>query len=88
MQSLVARQRTVVRTLAAVIPRGTGASSLRNQELLEQQQHLQQRRSFYAKDKSKSVYEYGAHRSDAEELIAKVPIVMVDGPIALCDGGE
>ncbi|CAN0411432.1 unnamed protein product, partial [Ectocarpus sp. 13 AM-2016] len=28
------------------------------------------------------------HRSDAEARIAKVPVVMVDGPVALCDGGE
>jgi len=27
------------------------------------------------------------HRSNAEELIAKVNVVEVDGPVALCDGG-
>lgn len=27
------------------------------------------------------------HRSDAEELISKVDIIYVDGPVALCDGG-
>lgn len=27
------------------------------------------------------------HRSDAEELVNKVPVVAVDGPTALCDGG-
>lgn len=47
-----------------------------------------QTRSFFSKERSKSVYEYGAHRSDAEAKIAQVPVVMVDGPVALCDGGE
>ncbi|CAM9875524.1 unnamed protein product [Ectocarpus sp. 8 AP-2014] len=41
----------------------------------------------FSKERSKSVYEHGAHRSDAEARIAKVPVVMVDGPVALCDGG-
>jgi NADH dehydrogenase (ubiquinone) Fe-S protein 6 len=27
------------------------------------------------------------HRSNAEELIKKQPVIMVDGPIAVCDGG-
>ncbi|CAB1103305.1 unnamed protein product [Ectocarpus sp. CCAP 1310/34] len=41
----------------------------------------------FSKERSKSVYEHGAHRSDAEARIAEVPVVMVDGPVALCDGG-
>lgn len=45
-------------------------------------------RTHFSKAKSKSPYEYGAHRSDAEELIAQLPIVEVDGPVALCDGGK
>lgn len=48
----------------------------------------QQTRSFFSKERSKSVYEYGAHRSDAEARIAEVPVVMVEGSVALCDGGE
>lgn len=57
--------------------------------LLQQarQQHSAASTSF-SKERSKSVYEYGAHRSDAEARIAEVPVVMVDGPVALCDGGE
>lgn len=47
----------------------------------------QQCRTVFSKERSKSVYEYGAHRSDAEARIAEVPVVMVDGPVALCDGG-
>ncbi|CAM9456252.1 unnamed protein product [Scytosiphon promiscuus] len=47
----------------------------------------QQTRSFFSKERSKSVYEYGAHRSDAEARIAEVPVVMVEGSVALCDGG-
>lgn len=47
----------------------------------------QQSRTVFSKERSKSVYEYGAHRSDAEARIAEVPVVMVDGPVALCDGG-
>ena len=27
------------------------------------------------------------HRSDAEVLINEVPVIEVDGPVALCDGG-
>mmetsp|Transcript_10372 Transcript_10372/g.11909 ORF Transcript_10372/g.11909 Transcript_10372/m.11909 type:complete len:122 (+) Transcript_10372:217-582(+) len=27
------------------------------------------------------------HRSDAEELISKTEVTVVDGPVALCDGG-
>lgn len=34
------------------------------------------------------MYEYGAHRSDAEAKIAEVPVVLVEGSVALCDGGE
>lgn len=45
-------------------------------------------RTPFSKDRSKSVYEYGAHRSDAEARIAEVPVVMVDGAVALCDGGK
>lgn len=48
----------------------------------------QQTHSLFSKERSKSVYEYGAHRSDAEAKIAEVPVVWVDGPVALCDGGE
>ncbi|CAM9326717.1 unnamed protein product [Heterosigma akashiwo] len=32
-------------------------------------------------------YAYGLHRSNAEELIAKVAPIEVDGHIAVCDGG-
>lgn len=53
-----------------------------------QQHQQQQTRSFFSKEESKSVYEYGAHRSDAEARIAKVPVVQVEGSVALCDGGE
>lgn len=45
-------------------------------------------KTYFSKEQSKSVYEYGAHRSNAEELIDQLPIVEVDGPVALCDGGE
>eukprot|EP00904_Undaria_pinnatifida_P013984 jgi/Undpi1/9716/HiC_scaffold_27.g12172.m1 len=55
--------------------------------ITKQCQQQQQTRTFFSKERSKSVYEYGAHRSDAEAKIAEVPVVMVDGPVALCDGG-
>lgn len=32
-------------------------------------------------------YTHGKHRSNAEELIAKVPVVEVDTTVAVCDGG-
>lgn len=48
----------------------------------------QQQRTYFSKEESKSVYEYGAHRSDAEARIDEIPVVMVDGPVALCDGGK
>ncbi|CAM9563587.1 unnamed protein product [Discosporangium mesarthrocarpum] len=42
--------------------------------------------SFAAKGPA-SPYEYGVHRSDAEERIAQLPVVEVDGEVALCTGG-
>ena len=35
-----------------------------------------------------SQYEHGAHRSDAEQLVAQFPITEVEGTVALCDGGK
>ncbi|CAM9838027.1 unnamed protein product, partial [Hapterophycus canaliculatus] len=64
--------------MTALQPAAAGECCLRQQ---------QQTRSVFSKERSKSVYEYGAHRSDAEARIAEVPVVMVDGPVALCDGG-
>ncbi len=32
-------------------------------------------------------YTHGAHRSDAEEVVAQYPITEVEGTVALCDGG-
>lgn len=32
-------------------------------------------------------YEHGVHRSNAEELVNKVPVIEVDGLVAVCDGG-
>ena len=32
-------------------------------------------------------YTHGAHRSDAEKLVAQFPITEVEGTVALCDGG-
>ena len=32
-------------------------------------------------------YEHGIHRSDAETLINKVPVIEVAGHVAVCDGG-
>jgi hypothetical protein len=37
---------------------------------------------------NRGVYKHGRHRSDAEQRIAKVPIIMVDGDSAVCTGGE
>lgn len=36
---------------------------------------------------SKSPYTHGAHRSDAEVLVAQFPVTEVHGTVALCDGG-
>lgn len=36
---------------------------------------------------SKSPYTHGAHRSNAEELVAQYPVTEVHGTVALCDGG-
>ncbi len=35
----------------------------------------------------KSPYEFGHHRSNAQQLISKVPVIEVDGYGAVCDGG-
>ena len=32
-------------------------------------------------------YKLGKHRSNAMELVHKVPIIEVDGEMAICDGG-
>jgi len=32
-------------------------------------------------------YKLGKHRSNALELVHKIPIVEVDGEMAICDGG-
>lgn len=34
-----------------------------------------------------SPYTHGAHRSNAEELVAQFPVTEVHGTVALCDGG-
>lgn len=90
MTVIVATKKVVGRVLVGLAPRG-GASSMRAASIgavsaLRPQQQCQSR-TLYSKERSKSVYEYGAHRSDAEARIAEVPVVMVDGPVALCDGG-
>ncbi|TFJ81836.1 hypothetical protein NSK_007083 [Nannochloropsis salina CCMP1776] len=36
---------------------------------------------------SNSPYTHGAHRSNAEELVAQFPVTEVHGTVALCDGG-
>ena len=33
-------------------------------------------------------YKHGIHRSSAEKLISKVPVVTVDAHVAVCDGGS
>ncbi|CAN0218262.1 unnamed protein product [Pylaiella littoralis] len=75
----------------ALAPRG-GASVARPASMCTASSSLrpawqQQSCTFFSKERSKSVYEYGAHRSDAEARIAEVPVVMVEGSVALCDGG-
>lgn len=89
---VVAAQKVFARAAGAVAPRG-GAARCPALGLLRPAQRiaagqLQQSRTFFSKERSKSVYEYGAHRSDAEAKIAEVPVVLVDGPVALCEGGE
>lgn len=90
MPALVAAKRIAGRALA-LAPRGTSTSAtaaaftMMRPLVVEQ---AMQRRTFFSKEKSKSIYEYGSHRSNAEELISKVPIVEVDGTVALCDGGK
>ncbi|EJK62903.1 hypothetical protein THAOC_16466, partial [Thalassiosira oceanica] len=37
--------------------------------------------------RDESIYKLGKHRSNALELIQKVPPIEVDGDIAVCDGG-
>lgn len=86
----VSAKKVAGKALGALVPRG-GASSMRPASIgavsAFRPQQCQQSRTVYSKERSKSVYEYGAHRSDAEARIAEVPVVMVDGPVALCDGG-
>ena len=85
----VSAKKVVGRALSAIAPRG-GASAMRPASIgaaSALRPQCQQSRTVFSKERSKSVYEYGAHRSDAEARIAEVPVVMVDGPVALCDGG-
>lgn len=81
----------------AVVPRSSGAALQRSATLTTSAVRpptecitfaSHQTRTFFSKERSKSVYEYGAHRSDAEARIAEMPIVQVDGPVALCEGGQ
>ncbi|KAL3822676.1 hypothetical protein ACHAXA_009558 [Cyclostephanos tholiformis] len=37
--------------------------------------------------RSESIYKLGKHRSNALELVNAVPVIKVDGNIAVCDGG-
>lgn len=37
--------------------------------------------------RTESIYKLGKHRSNALELILKVPIIEVEGDVAVCDGG-
>eukprot|EP00903_Cladosiphon_okamuranus_P010181 g9640.t1 len=90
MSVRVAAKTLVGRAMGGLAPRG-GALSMRPASIgavsaLRPQQQCQSR-TLYSKERSKSVYEYGAHRSDAEARLAEMPVVMVDGPVALCDGG-
>eukprot|EP00752_Nemacystus_decipiens_P016759 g14997.t1 len=89
MSVRVSAQKFVGRAMVGLAPRG-GASAMRPASIgavTAVRPQCQQLRTVYSKERSKSVYEYGAHRSDAEARIAEVPVVMVDGPVALCDGG-
>mmetsp|Transcript_18708 Transcript_18708/g.20339 ORF Transcript_18708/g.20339 Transcript_18708/m.20339 type:complete len:108 (+) Transcript_18708:70-393(+) len=36
----------------------------------------------------KPQYKHGIHRSNAEELVNKVPVIEVEGYTAVCDGGS
>jgi hypothetical protein len=40
-----------------------------------------------SKQKTNSPYGLGDHRSDAEDLIKQVPVIEVDGDLAMCSGG-
>jgi uncharacterized Zn-finger protein len=33
-------------------------------------------------------YNDGAHRSNAEKLVSKIPVITVNGTVAVCDGGS
>ncbi len=41
-----------------------------------------------SREKSKSPYELGPHRSDAEDLAAALPVIEVDSDVAICAGGK
>eukprot|EP01083_Nonionella_stella_P052293 138798_1 len=38
-------------------------------------------------ERTESIYKLGKHRSNGLELIQKVPIIEVEGDVAVCDGG-
>lgn len=82
----VAAKKLAGRGVATLAPRASAAAIVRPAVVACCQQ--QQKRTFFSKERSKSVYEHGAHRSDAEAKIAEVPVVQVEGSVALCDGGE
>jgi len=44
-------------------------------------------KSSYLQIKNTSQYKLGKHRSNGLELIKKVPVIEVEGDIAICDGG-
>jgi len=45
-------------------------------------------RTFSSGKAGSSVYEDGAHRSNAEKLISAVPVITVNATVAVCDGGS
>ena len=62
-------------------------SAIRSSLQQQQSRSITTREDDPVPDRS-AVYKYGKHRSDAEQRIAKVPIIEVDGELAVCTGGE
>lgn len=83
--TIVLAAKRVVGRVSSLVPRGAAYSATVE---IARPVNEQARQTFFSKEQSKSVYEYGVHRSNAEELIAQQPVIEVDGPVALCDGGE
>uniref|UniRef100_A0A7S2S1L5 Zinc finger CHCC-type domain-containing protein n=1 Tax=Eucampia antarctica TaxID=49252 RepID=A0A7S2S1L5_9STRA len=75
----------VARNISKVVARNR-IFAIRSMTTSNDQDDIEKKRKYYI-TRQDSPYALGKHRSNALELLERQPIVEVDGPIAVCDGG-